>query len=184
MTAIDQGAYCKACSKRVTDFTVMSDKEIFEYLEQRTGQQICGRLKNDQLNRPLVFISPEVLLMDIPLWKKFIAVLFICFSGFISGCGDKHSPYENIPLPPSSPPVTNITPVVPEVTIEEPVSKPIKKNKRKHEKNKKEFILAYPLPGMTMGMMGVNVKLLNEVSQMSLLEKVFGPAPGKKLLPR
>lgn len=182
MTPVEQGAYCKACCKEVTDFTAMSDKDIFNYFEQRKGQQICGRLKNDQLNRPLIDISPDVLLMDIPLWKKFIAALFICFSGFITGCSDKHSPYENIPLPPSSPPVTTITTTVPETIIDEPVAKPKKKNKRKHE-NSKTIILKYDPKTDWLGI--ISPSYINEVSSRSiLLEKIFGPPQAKQNSPR
>jgi hypothetical protein len=100
MSITEQGAYCKSCCKEVIDFSSLTDEEIVDYFEKRIGEKICGRLKNDQLNKPLVYISPEVLSMDIPLWKKFIAVIFICFSSFIVGCKSQPPSFEDIPLPP------------------------------------------------------------------------------------
>ena len=37
--------------------------------------------------------------MNIPLWKKFLAAVFICFSAFLISCESKSSSYEDIPLP-------------------------------------------------------------------------------------
>jgi len=124
--------------------------------------------------RPLIDFSPDVLLMDIPLWKKFIAALFICFSGFITGCSDKHSPYENIPLPPPSPPVATITTTVPETIIDEPVAKPGKKNKLKQV----NILSEVESPGMWLtGIVATKVEPVYVVSRGSLLlEKIFGQA--------
>ena len=53
MTVAEQGRFCQSCQKTVTDFSVMSDKEILNHLSQR-NTNICGRFTNDQLNRPLL----------------------------------------------------------------------------------------------------------------------------------
>ena len=52
MTSTEQGRFCGSCQKTVTDFSMMSDKEIFNHLSQRDAN-VCGRFTNDQLNRPL-----------------------------------------------------------------------------------------------------------------------------------
>ncbi|HXB95053.1 MAG TPA: hypothetical protein VNU70_07835, partial [Puia sp.] len=52
----EKGRYCGACSKTVVDFSMMSDREIIDYLS-RTGQQVCGRLAPGQLNRGLALES-------------------------------------------------------------------------------------------------------------------------------
>jgi len=52
MTTTEQGRFCGSCQKTVTDFSMMSDKEIFNHLSQR-DVNVCGRFTNDQLNRPL-----------------------------------------------------------------------------------------------------------------------------------
>lgn len=64
----------------------MSDKEVVSYFMQHKGSPVCGRFHNTQLNRDLEIISPEVLLMNISAWKKYLAILFICFSGMLTGC--------------------------------------------------------------------------------------------------
>jgi len=96
-----QGAYCKSCCKEVIDFSVRTEKEIVDYFENRKGEQLCGRFKKEHLNKPLISISPDVLSMNIPLWKKFLAILFICFSGLLTGCENDQS-NADIPLPPAS----------------------------------------------------------------------------------
>ena len=52
MTAIEQGRFCQSCQKTVTDFSLMTDKEILLYLSNK-GIAVCGRFTNDQLNRNL-----------------------------------------------------------------------------------------------------------------------------------
>jgi hypothetical protein len=52
MTAIEQGRFCQSCQKTVTDFSLMTDKEILLYLSNK-GTAVCGRFTNDQLNRNL-----------------------------------------------------------------------------------------------------------------------------------
>ena len=44
--------YCGVCDKQITDFTQKTDAEIFAILSQGSGK-ICGRFRDDQLNRPL-----------------------------------------------------------------------------------------------------------------------------------
>ncbi len=52
MTAANQGRFCNACSKVVVDFSMMSDKEILNHIST-VGGKICGRVNDDQLNRPI-----------------------------------------------------------------------------------------------------------------------------------
>lgn len=99
MTPVEKGAYCKSCCKTVIDFTGMSDNEIIHNLYKKQDGASCGRFRNDQLNRPILFISPEVLQMNIPAWKKYLAILFICFSGMISGCGTDVPYGADLPVP-------------------------------------------------------------------------------------
>lgn len=54
MTQNDIGKYCSQCSKTVIDFTALSDKEIFEIMNQASGK-VCGRLTKQQLNRPIAY---------------------------------------------------------------------------------------------------------------------------------
>jgi hypothetical protein len=101
MTPVVKGAFCGACKRTVTDFSGMRDKEILDHLAAHQFEPSCGRFRKSQLNRPLIYISPDVLTMDIPLWKKFLAAVFICFSGFLIGCSNntKFDVTEAIPPP-------------------------------------------------------------------------------------
>lgn len=47
MTPVDQGRHCQQCCKTVTDFTVMSNNEIINYLA--TTHNVCGRFGQEQL---------------------------------------------------------------------------------------------------------------------------------------
>jgi hypothetical protein len=49
----DLGKYCSNCANTVTDFTGMTDSEIIKRIGQNS-EKLCGRLKNQQLNRLLI----------------------------------------------------------------------------------------------------------------------------------
>lgn len=55
------GGFCSQCSKTVIDFTQLTDKELYEALEQgnqgNTGK-ICGRFTQTQLNRAISYHAP------------------------------------------------------------------------------------------------------------------------------
>jgi hypothetical protein len=76
----------------------MSDKDILDYFGKRKDQPVCGRFRNEQLNKPIIYISPEVFTMDIPLWKKYLAALFICFSVFMTGCTSEKESLDKLEL--------------------------------------------------------------------------------------
>jgi hypothetical protein len=88
MTPREQGAFCKTCSETVIDFTKLSDEEIKNYFLRHPEKKICGRFRNHQLSDSENLL-PELLTSSIPLWKKFLAAVFILFSGFLTGCMGK-----------------------------------------------------------------------------------------------
>jgi hypothetical protein len=52
MTPVGTGCrFCAACERNIVDFTQKSDEEIIAILQ--AGGKICGRFRDDQLNRPL-----------------------------------------------------------------------------------------------------------------------------------
>lgn len=55
------GGFCSQCSKTVIDFTQLTDKELYEALQQgnqgNTGK-ICGRFTKTQLNRAINYQAP------------------------------------------------------------------------------------------------------------------------------
>lgn len=56
------GGFCSQCSKTVIDFTQLTDKELYEALQQgnqgNTGK-ICGRFTQTQLNRAISYQAPH-----------------------------------------------------------------------------------------------------------------------------
>ncbi|HEX8460287.1 MAG TPA: carboxypeptidase-like regulatory domain-containing protein, partial [Segetibacter sp.] len=53
MSTVQQGRFCESCSKKVVDFSSMSDKQIMDVLSKAAGKT-CGRFLPDQLERPMV----------------------------------------------------------------------------------------------------------------------------------
>jgi hypothetical protein len=53
MTPVDGGKFCMHCSKNVVDFTQLSDEAILKIMKNSNGN-MCGRFREDQLNRDLV----------------------------------------------------------------------------------------------------------------------------------
>lgn len=85
MLPSEKGAFCSVCSKEVIDFTTLSDEEVKNYLLQRIGQQTCGRFKNHQLSSSELLLD-KLLAGNIPFWKKFLVIVVILFSSFLTGC--------------------------------------------------------------------------------------------------
>ena len=52
MTPNEQGRFCNACQKTVTDFTGLTDNEILNIV--RNNSNVCGRFYADQLERKIV----------------------------------------------------------------------------------------------------------------------------------
>lgn len=74
MTAVEQGRFCAACQKTVTDFTQMTDEEIILFLQgNRNG---CGRFLPGQLNRSLKPAGRQPY-VRLPLYKKIAAGLLL-----------------------------------------------------------------------------------------------------------
>jgi hypothetical protein len=87
MSPREQGAFCGVCARTVVDFTALSDEEVRNYFLENRGQKTCGRFRNEQLATDTNYL-PRLLSTDIPLWKKFLAALFILFGGLLTGCSD------------------------------------------------------------------------------------------------
>ncbi len=67
----EKGKLCLRCDRIITDFTNKTDQEILDYIKASKGQ-ICGRFKDEQLNRELEFNNvPKI----IPIWQKVAASL-------------------------------------------------------------------------------------------------------------
>ena len=68
MTPAGPGRHCAACQKTVVDFTHQTDVEILATLRRAAGET-CGRLRADQLGRPLVAPTPA------PRWRAWLGAV-------------------------------------------------------------------------------------------------------------
>ena len=53
MTPADRGRFCASCQKTVIDFTILTDREIYDMLSAAKGQPFCGHLFTVQINKPI-----------------------------------------------------------------------------------------------------------------------------------
>lgn len=53
-----QGRFCDQCCKTVIDFTEASDEELVLFFSQKQ-EKVCGRFREDQLDRKISFSEPE-----------------------------------------------------------------------------------------------------------------------------
>lgn len=88
MTPNSQGAFCGSCQKTVVDFTALTDDEILNYLKNNRNTKTCGRIEVKQLERFNLKIDEGILQTNISLWKKYLALILICFGTMIMGCKD------------------------------------------------------------------------------------------------
>lgn len=56
MTPVEKGRFCNSCQKAVTDFTVMNDQQIIDFIKKHPGSH-CGRFLPGQLNTPIQALS-------------------------------------------------------------------------------------------------------------------------------
>jgi len=54
MESVEQGHFCKKCSKTVVDFNEMTTAEVLNYFST-TKSPICGRIRKSQLKEPVFF---------------------------------------------------------------------------------------------------------------------------------
>lgn len=72
------GRHCTACRKTVVDFTQKTDAEILAALRRAAGET-CGRLRPDQVGRPLV--APTAA----PRWRTWLGAILAVTSGLHVG---------------------------------------------------------------------------------------------------
>lgn len=72
------GRFCRSCEKTVIDFTNMSPEGVKNTLEKHSGQKICGRFRENQLNR--TFTLKEQIAKTIQV----LGITSILFVGSIS----------------------------------------------------------------------------------------------------
>jgi len=53
MTPNEQGRFCNSCAKTVVDFSSMTDAQLIQYFLQLKGQDVCGNIHQEQLQRTM-----------------------------------------------------------------------------------------------------------------------------------
>jgi len=84
MNASAQGRFCNACSKVVVDFSMMSDKEVLNYIS-KASNKICGRVSDDQLNRPIHMPEERKRISFKYLWSLLISSLLLTYKSHAQG---------------------------------------------------------------------------------------------------
>ena len=87
MTANEQGRNCNVCCKTVFDFTSMSDEEVkYFFVNKKKEESVCGRFKNEQLQRINITLPYNIYKISMPLWKQFLTACLLAFSSMLFSC--------------------------------------------------------------------------------------------------
>ncbi|MBW7913118.1 MAG: carboxypeptidase regulatory-like domain-containing protein [Taibaiella sp.] len=81
MTPQEQGRFCDSCQKCVVDFTGFTDEELHQYFRKNSGEKVCGRFQNWQLQR-VVALPPEP---RSRFYRWFISLGFVVFLSELLG---------------------------------------------------------------------------------------------------
>ncbi len=58
MQPVNDGRYCQQCSRTLTDFSQMTDRELVNFFHKNNGK-VCGRFSRQQLNKPIPLEVPQ-----------------------------------------------------------------------------------------------------------------------------
>lgn len=87
MTPNEQGRHCNVCCKTVVDFTNMNDDEVkYFFINKKKEETVCGRFKNEQLQRINITLPYSIYTISMPLWKRFLTACLLAFSSMLFSC--------------------------------------------------------------------------------------------------
>lgn len=86
MTPDETGRFCSVCTKAVVDFSYKSSEEIQHYLFQNQEQKVCGRFRNEQINKFDIKVPKSILLQKRPFHNAFLLALFIVMGTTLFSC--------------------------------------------------------------------------------------------------
>jgi hypothetical protein len=117
MTANEQGRHCNVCCKTVVDFTSMTDEEVkYFFVSKKKEENVCGRFKNEQLQRINITLPYNIYKISMPLWKQFLTACLLAFSSMLFSCdalvGNDKTLGETIPFA-----MSDNNPVNPQLTV-------------------------------------------------------------------
>jgi hypothetical protein len=93
MSKEETGRFCSSCTKTVVDFTKMKSPEIQQYFAQNQDQKVCGRFKNEQVNRLTIPIPKSILMQKMSFHKAFILALFIAMGSTLFSCKNHNNDF-------------------------------------------------------------------------------------------
>jgi hypothetical protein len=74
-----EGRFCNSCAKTVVDFTQMTDKEVQQYFIQHHNSAVCGRFKNNQVQRIVIDLPKNIFNIQMPVWMRFLIACLLIF---------------------------------------------------------------------------------------------------------
>jgi hypothetical protein len=86
MSPNEQGRHCTSCAKTVVDFTGMTDDEVKYFFINKKEEKVCGRFKNEQLQRIMIELPHNIFYIPMPGWKKFLVASLLVFSSTLFSC--------------------------------------------------------------------------------------------------
>jgi len=78
MTPNEKGRFCNSCAKTVVDFSGMTDTQLIEYFVQLKGQDVCGNIYQEQLQRTMSSL-PAPRKKMFRYWQYAVASLIMFF---------------------------------------------------------------------------------------------------------
>jgi len=84
MNASAQGRFCNSCSKVVVDFSMMSDREVLNYIS-KASNKICGRVSDEQLNRSIQMPVERKRISFKYLWSLLISSFMMTYKTHAQG---------------------------------------------------------------------------------------------------
>ena len=82
MTTVDKGRFCDSCAKKVTDYSILSDKEINERMRNASGN-MCGRFRKDQLEKTFT-LQPKIQLSSQRRFFQYLISILLASKAFVN----------------------------------------------------------------------------------------------------
>ncbi|CAN5854537.1 hypothetical protein BH11BAC4_BH11BAC4_23000 [soil metagenome] len=92
MTPTQQGRHCDSCMKTVVDFTAMTDDQVKNFLLNHKEEHACGRFTSQQLQTIQIQLPPDIFVLQMPFWKRFLVACLFVFGTTLFSCEVKQAP--------------------------------------------------------------------------------------------
>lgn len=96
MSPTEKGRFCDVCTKEVVDFTNKTSEEIQKYFVEKKDKKVCGRFKNEQLDKVTIQIPTQVLFSQVHFHKMFMLALLISMGTSLFSCKNSNGKKQKI----------------------------------------------------------------------------------------